>query len=80
MGKGGRNHSRKYRIVVHSAEYYRKQRELKHRREQAEAIRNGHIFADESALELKIELNPGGKMPMILALPKKKKEPDGVKC
>ena len=76
MGKGGRNHSRKYRIEVHSEAYYRKQRELKHRREQAKAIRDGHIFADEASLELKIKLNPGGKMPMILALPKKK-EPKG---
>lgn len=80
MGKGSRNHARKYRIVVHSKEFYRKQRELKARRAKAESIRKGDIFFEgEASLELKLDLNPLGK-PMILALPKKKNEPDGVKC
>lgn len=46
MGKGGRSHASRYRIVVHSKEYYKKQREIKHRREQAKAIREGFIFTD----------------------------------
>lgn len=79
MGKGKRNVRKNYRIVVHSAEYYRKQRELKTKRQRAKDIRDGNIFFDgEAELELKVELNPLGK-PILLAL-SKKKEPNGVRC
>lgn len=76
MGKGGRNHARKYRIVVHSAEYYKKQRELKVRREKAKAIQNGEIYAGEMILPIPLLGILGLKEEFI----KKNRDPKGVKC
>lgn len=41
VGKGGRNHASRYRIVVHSAEYMKKKHAFEKRKKM---IRNGEIF------------------------------------
>lgn len=60
MGKGGRSHSRRYRIVVHSAEYYKKQREIKHRQAQAKELRDGNIFT--GVMKTELELTEKGEL------------------